>query len=76
MIMVMKINKKKQGKKFLYGIMWKEVKSGKGKWDKEIGRSRRNGRKVSRIVKGKRRRNYVYIGVTFLKFLVFSFPCV
>lgn len=59
--------------------MWKEVKSGKGKWEKGIGRSRRNGRKVSRkyiIVKGKRRRNYVYIGVTFLKFLVFSFPCV
>jgi len=38
----MKINRKKQRKKFLYGIMWKEVRSGKGKWDTEIGRSRRN----------------------------------
>jgi hypothetical protein len=38
MIMAMKINKKKQRNKYLYGIMWKEVRSGKGKWEKENGR--------------------------------------
>jgi hypothetical protein len=43
--------------------MRREGSSGEGKCGKESGRSRRKARKVSRryrIIKGKRRRNYVY----------------